>query len=353
VIAEAALGYARSMPPAVALRTLGRSGARRDLTPARVGIGLAVALLSAFVALELALGRHRLLTAETDLRDVRLALLHAVLLAYLPAAYLSVVRRARETLRQLGPLLAVDADALAELEAGAGRYPRSETRVAGLIGVALATLAPFLTPGPMPWQPSEWGAVVGFQRALSLPIGWWAGRLAHAALIESGRLSELASRLRPIDLFDLGSLAPFARSGLGNALLVAGFTGICALFLFEQGLAPIVAAIAAVTLASAIAGLLLPVRGLRARIREAKRERLGWCGAALAETEARLRAERRAEDLARIADLLAYREHVMAVREWPFDLSAFLRVALYLSIPLGSWAGAALVERLLDRLLGG
>jgi hypothetical protein len=37
--------------------------------------------------------------------------------------------------------------------------------------------------------------------------------------------------------------------------------------------------------------------------------------------------------------------------EWPFDASTFRRFGLYLMIPLGSWMGAALVERLINGLL--
>jgi len=39
------------------------------------------------------------------------------------------------------------------------------------------------------------------------------------------------------------------------------------------------------------------------------------------------------------------------VREWPFDASTLVRFGLYLLIPLGSWAGGAFVERVIDALL--
>ena len=53
-----------------------------------------------------------------------------------------------------------------------------------------------------------------------------------------------------------------------------------------------------------------------------------------------------------LADLLAWRAYVASVPEWPFDAPTRLRFALYLVIPLGSWLGGALVEKLVDRLLG-
>ena len=51
------------------------------------------------------------------------------------------------------------------------------------------------------------------------------------------------------------------------------------------------------------------------------------------------------------ADVLTLRSHLRDVREWPFDISVFARLAVYLVIPVGSWAGAALVERLLNAFL--
>ena len=43
--------------------------------------------------------------------------------------------------------------------------------------------------------------------------------------------------------------------------------------------------------------------------------------------------------------------NVEALREWPFDNSTIGRFALYLLIPVGSWIGGALVERVIDVLL--
>jgi len=47
----------------------------------------------------------------------------------------------------------------------------------------------------------------------------------------------------------------------------------------------------------------------------------------------------------------AFEARIEAAREWPFDASTFMRFALYLMIPLGSWLGGAFVERLVDAAL--
>ena len=54
----------------------------------------------------------------------------------------------------------------------------------------------------------------------------------------------------------------------------------------------------------------------------------------------------------RLANLIAWRGLVDGVHEWPLSAPALLRFGLFLMLGLGSWLGAALVERFLERALG-
>jgi hypothetical protein len=54
----------------------------------------------------------------------------------------------------------------------------------------------------------------------------------------------------------------------------------------------------------------------------------------------------------RLADAVAYEARIASIATWPFDLSTLLRFALYVALGLGSWLGAAIVERLLGAVLG-
>ena len=58
-----------------------------------------------------------------------------------------------------------------------------------------------------------------------------------------------------------------------------------------------------------------------------------------------------AEAGARLPGLIAYMNQIESVREWPFDAPTLTRFFLYVAIPLGSWLGGALVERLLGAAL--
>ena len=52
-----------------------------------------------------------------------------------------------------------------------------------------------------------------------------------------------------------------------------------------------------------------------------------------------------------LADLLAYRDTITSVREWPARAPTILRVLLLLMIPIVGWIGGALVERVIGSLL--
>jgi hypothetical protein len=128
---------------------------------------------------------------------------------------------------------------------------------------------------------------------------------------------------------------------------------ISALNAVDRGFAAQIVGIGALVLATGTVALLLPVRGVRERIRETKNAELARIHAAIrGETNALGESviARRAETVD-LADLLAYRAHVQSVHEWPFDAPTMLRFALYLAIPIGSWLGGAMVERLLGAAL--
>jgi hypothetical protein len=107
------------------------------------------------------------------------------------------------------------------------------------------------------------------------------------------------------------------------------------------------------TVACATTALLLPVRGIHLRIRAAKLDELEHVSRAIrGDLEAlQQSALAKREATPSLADLIAYRGLVDSAREWPFDASTFRRFGLYLMIPLGSWMGGALVERLIDAML--
>jgi hypothetical protein len=98
---------------------------------------------------------------------------------------------------------------------------------------------------------------------------------------------------------------------------------------------------------------LFPVRGLRRQIRARKAEELSKLREKIRHNRelADGSGSESAEAGAKLPGLLAYKHEIESVREWPFDAPTLTRFFLYVAIPLGSWFGGALVERLLGAAL--
>lgn len=204
------------------------------------------------------------------------------------------------------------------------------------------------------------GLAAGWEAAFALVALalWLMGRAGYLTLAAEGVRTEALPDGERIDLLDLTPLHRLGRIGLRTALTWIGGLSLYALlesvFPFSSVVHAwytVIVPFFAVTLIVASIGLLIPVRGVRTRIRQAKQ-------LALNQIDADLRVERksRLEDGSRnsgyVLDLVAYRSFVEGVREWPFDSGMLVRFFVYTLIPVGSWLGAALVERLVDTALG-
>lgn len=332
-------------------------------SPLRLGLTLAGILLTAFLVSEAVFDRWPAIVEasrsgalarqpEGILRDFRIAIVHCLLIGYLPAAFLAVVQRGRETVRALQGALDCTPQECETLADSIRLSPGGLT-AAGLIGLALGIGTPFLTP-PIPqdlWNPATWNAEVAWHRVLGPLASVWTAVLVYAIVVVSRRMSNLALDLKSIDLFDLEPLLPFTQQGLVNALLLMGGVAIAGLMVLTEsgfGLLGLLVGTATFTVAGLAAAL--PMRGVHRRITQAKAVELEWVEAKLREQRTVLKAgsDRTSGDL---SDLAAYRDLVRGVRDWPISTSSYVRFALYLLIPVVSWAAAAIVERVVDALL--
>ena len=329
------------------------------VAPAWVGTALAAALIAAFLASEYALGRHELLASGGDalygFRDLRVAVVLCLMVAYLPTACVYLLRGARRSLLLLRPVLDPTGAEVDALAGEVGAYPGRRLLGACLLGAGWIVVVPrLIEPGAeIAYEVGLWTPEMTWHRVLGPVIGWWLGRFIFSLVAESSRLSRASRHLAPIDLLDLRPLAPFARQGLANAFWMVGFFSITALLVLEVGLVAVVAGGGTLALAVAIASLVLPVRGVHRCLREQKKAELDRVRAAIRGDRSSLVDSRIAgqADAISLADLIAYEARIESVREWPFDAPTMLRFALYLAIPLGSWFGGALVERLLGAAL--
>ena len=332
-------------------------------SPVRLGLTISGVLLLGFLVSETLLDRWPALALASQdgalarqntgvLRDFRIAIVHCLLVGYVPAAFLAVVRGGRKTVRDLQAALDCTPDECEAL-AGSIRFSSIGLTVAVLIGLAIGVGTPYLAP-PVPedlWNPATWDAEVVWHRILGPLLAMGSAALAYAIVSVSRRMSRLAVDLKSIDLFDLDPLIPFTQRGLGNALLLMGFVAIAGLMvLTETGFGLLGLLVGSAILLAAGMAFVLPLRGVHRRIKQAKGAELEWVDAELRQQRTVLKSgeERTSGDL---SDLAAYRDLVRSVRDWPITTSSYVRFALYLLIPVVSWAAAALVERFIDALL--
>jgi hypothetical protein len=189
--------------------------------------------------------------------------------------------------------------------------------------------------------------------SLGLFTAWCLGRSAVATFGVSREFSAIAAALPEVDLLDRRWLAPFASQALFSSLLWLLVPALWAVNLVDSPFLLVVPAVTALCAVVGTAALLLPTRGVRRRLAEAKERELAAVHAALRGDDAALDASLLGRGPARpsVADLVAWARYVNELSSSPFTQATRLRFGLYLALPLGSWLGGALVDWLVERLL--
>ena len=283
----------------------------------------------------------------------RLEIVFAVILGYVFVCGGWIVRRVRRDLDALAPALAIEPSELAAERAGIGLFSPSALLVAGIGGVAAgiavhSAVNAILPAGHAALDDRLWRLV------RDVTIWVLSIRLMVVVIGTSQRVSRLSERAARIDLLDLRGLAPLVRIGLRDALAFALATSMIAAMGSDELTLPVTLVAMAIVGAVGALALLLPVRGVHRAIRAAKdAELLAVRGAiARARTAAVVGGTAPAEDAMRLAGLLAFEARIAGVAEWPFDVGTFVRFALFLALPLGSWIAGALVQWGVSRVLG-
>jgi hypothetical protein len=179
----------------------------------------------------------------------------------------------------------------------------------------------------------------------------WAWWLGYAVVIVSVRMSRIAKKLNHLNLLDLSPLAPFTQQGLTNVLLLIGSLSIWSLMMFETGFGQLLMIIGVATLISTAFALIMPVRGVHKRIQQSKDAELYWVNSKISEQRDVLQSPNTSRPGSGMADLIAYKQLVEGVPEWPFTKSTYTRVVLYTLLPLVSWGIGIIAEEIVARAL--
>jgi len=326
------------------------------LPPFAVGALLAGLLLAALIALAAATGGLAELEARGlgwwEHRDGRLGVLLALLGATLPTALRYHELGTRRNLEALARSDLWGASPPVDLRAAPVGLSRG-IRV-GLMSLLIVPVISFSIdrqPG-LYFTRDYWGMAQIWHWLLGSAICFCGGLLTYRVLVDARRFAALARALPRVDLLEREGLLPFAHQGLRAVIPGLIILTFLALNLGDRDFWMAILALGGLTAAQLVGFLVLPLAGLRERVRAAKREEIARVHAAIRGDPGALRESPLARNPdPNLADLLAWRRFVESVPEWPIDASTLGHTALYLGIPLLSWVGAALVERVVDALI--
>ncbi len=321
-----------------------------------IGLLISFAIMALYVAIEFvyqAAGAtaRPLWTAE------RWVLPGALLVGYIPTFVCYAGLASERTWRELRPLVR---NSDAELDAIMAERPSPTTRalwLAGLAGALAISLRLYYEAGvPLSsFLLGGWDHYRVFGYGLNLALFTMLGQLVYL-WFGPMRGRSVDRRSWNLDLLDLRPLTtPFVREGTTLALLwVVNISIISLIFLAEGDRSPVFfVGMLLFCLAWMAATLILPMRRVHRLISRHKQEELERVGAAIRGDRSALADSgiaTQAETLS-LADLVAYRDLIASVREWPVQPATFLRLFALLVIPVGSWVGGALVERMLGSVL--
>jgi hypothetical protein len=328
--------------------------ARAPVSPFWVGLAIAAAWFAFYVLYTAVLCDGPGQIAELSGRTWPSELVWSLIIGMAPAVTAASMRGSLRDLEDLGPELDASSEELAALRRQIVTVPAKLVTLAGLV-TAAGTIMLMLNHGN-PW-------IAGRRPDLTHPaliwfvgrnvINWWL--ISRAVVIEvslARAFSQLGTRLPEVDLLDYTSLAPFGRRGLRSVLLWMLYLSLFSLQYIMGRAEPILGLGLVFVIGIALAAFLLPVWGAHLRLRDAKAAELTRLRELMVDARKRtFDAPADERGGGRLADLVAWEQRISNVSEWPFGGTTLLRFVLYTAFGLGSWLGAAFVERLLERAL--
>lgn len=120
--------------------------------------------------------------------------------------------------------------------------------------------------------------------------------------------------------------------------------------MIETGFGQMMIIIGGATLTGTAFALLAPVHGVHMRICQSKEQELGWVTGELSRQQASFHNSTADHPGGRMADLIAYRGMIEGVSEWPFTLSTYSRIFLYVLLPVATWSIGLVAEQMMERI---
>jgi hypothetical protein len=272
--------------------------------------------------------------------------LNGVLIGYLPAAQAIARGGVARDLVELRPRLRFNDTEFSELTDDVTGPGRPLARLLALSGLVLGAWLAFGDPS------MRGGAAISLSNPVfvwhlsrSMLVVWLVMRFSVYDFTLTRAYLRLGRNSVAIDLLDIGSLTPFARRGQRSALAWVLLSSLVSLFWLGETAASVNLPGLVLVLPMATFAFLGPLAALRRGIQAEKHAELGRLREQIRDARSQTGG---AVESPRLANLIAYYQLIESAREWPVDAANLLKFVGYLLLGLGSWLGAAVVERILD-----
>ncbi len=230
-------------------------------------------------------------------------------------------------------------------------FPRSTANWVGAVGIVVMYFSFLHVPNDpfLLFEPFRWPVKFVFPLVGLIIMGWFNFRFTYLLIWFAFATSRTAHGIKTLSLLDPTLVKPYAQQGVRSSLLAVVSLSISAnLWLDPES--PVVGttlSLVMLSMAAAVA-LIFPTWGIHQKLKTLKAEELKQIRIAI--ESRRNPVSRSIDDAQQLRADLALERRLVEVSEWPFDAGSYGRVALYVTLGLGSWVGAALVERLLESL---
>ncbi len=283
------------------------------------------------------------------------ALFFSLIIAYIIPVFSFITAKAQEALRALRPIIAVDDAVFETIHA---RLDSTDLRLplvclcGGAVGAAVHTV--FISQSLSGAVSTAVGSVSGFLSVLGTQMVYIVMTTVLVMLIRQARIfGRIGGSLARVSLLDTRALLPFARVSIISSLAIIGALALFPLINLEGGLNLMESVPGAVaTLGPLIVIFIIPVWPLHKRLLKLKEQELirvsNKIAASLGGTG---EVDIESADIDALSPLLTYRREIAELSTWPFSMGSITTLAFYLIIPPLTWAGAALIENLVDSLL--
>jgi hypothetical protein len=283
------------------------------------------------------------------------ALFFSLCIAYIIPIFSLITARAREALLELRPTLNLDdrefEDRLMRLESTSLPLILFQLGFGTLGAVAHLSLMQGSVPA---WITDIMTSQTARVSSLGALLVWVVMTTVISMLVQQAIVfARLGAREVRVSLLSTRKLVPFARVAIMSSLAIIGALALFPLMNVESAMSLSQILPGAIATSSVLIVIfIVPVWPVHRRIAAMKEDELSSL-------------DRRIEDclgggdgtdlgaaaMEQVAPLLHYRREIAELSTWPFDTGVVARLTLYLIIPPLTWAGAALIEKLVDSVV--